>query len=518
MKKQIIIGMLSFIYAICIVLGHDIMLNDTIQYSNITVYVRILLWMFLWDGVINLILVLISYCCKKFDKILFNKKFITSDRKFFLIAYTAIIISWLPTYMACYPGLGIYDGPGQLTSVTTHHPIIHTAFIHLCNWIVGVLSWTSWLIPYAMIQMIFMAGCFSYMLLCFKRWKLSLIYMTAVAIWIALFPMNSLMAITTTKDTFFTGIFILLFCELGKMYFNKNYWKERENCILFCSICFLLCAFRNNGVIVLIGSVPFFIYQFKSYWKRILLLMITVIMLFGIYNGPIMNMLNIPQGDKKEALTVVIQPLTRTYHYAGETLSLEEKEMIRKIFGGEQEPWYVSHISDAAKSQFDSEEFFNHFNEYITLYIKLGLKYPNIYLDTWLANTYGNWYPHEILPDPTAYRMYFEFPDKSAEEYGSLLPKYYTFLQDLSRNSSYLQVPGMYLFFCTGIVFWIWSFLFAYFLIRKQYDKIIFCVPSAVLFFTILLGPVALFRYTYPYMIGLFTTIGIAFFNPEKMD
>ncbi len=35
-KKQIILGILSFIYAVCLVFGHDIMLNyeDGIQYSD----------------------------------------------------------------------------------------------------------------------------------------------------------------------------------------------------------------------------------------------------------------------------------------------------------------------------------------------------------------------------------------------------------------------------------------------------------------------------------------------------
>lgn len=276
------------------------------------------------------------------------------------------------------------------------------------------------------------------------------------------------------------------------------------------SVCCLLCLFRNNGVYVLIAMMPFLMFGFKAYWKRIALLCLSVILGYCLYTGPLMDVMGIPKGDKREAMTMVIQPLARTYRDAGASLSGDEREAIRRLFGN-NDPWYEAHISDAAKSQFDSREFFADAARYIKLYIGLGVRYPDIYLDAVLANTYGNWYPHEMLPDPTCYRMYFEFPAESAEEYGSRLPGLYHFLQKVCRESSYLKIPFVYILFCTGFVSWIILFLMAEIIIKKEWRKLMVFIPFGALFLTILLGPVALLRYTYPLMAGIPALLGITY-------
>ena len=229
----------------------------------------------------------------------------------------------------------------------------------------------------------------------------------------------------------------------------------------------------------------------------------SIIVGYFICMGPLMKVVQIPKGDSREAMTMIVQPLARTYREEGKgSLSQDEREMIRRLFGNNT-PWYESHISDAAKCQFDSREFLSHISTYMKLYIELGIRYPDVYLDEILANTYGNWYPHEILPDSTCYRMYFLFPEVSAKEHGSKFPILYDFQQKLCRENTYLKVPFLYLIFCTGIVFWIIVFLLSQIIIRKQYRKMLVFVPFGALFFTILLGPVALLRYTYPLMVGI---------------
>ncbi len=54
-KKQIILGILSFIYAVCLVFGHDIMLNyeDGVQYTDLSVWMRIISWTFIFCFAIN---------------------------------------------------------------------------------------------------------------------------------------------------------------------------------------------------------------------------------------------------------------------------------------------------------------------------------------------------------------------------------------------------------------------------------------------------------------------------------
>lgn len=425
----------------------------------------------------------------------------------FFCVLTSIVVCWLPTYIVCFPGLGIYDGPTQLITLSTHHPVMHTLLIHFCGALADWIGWSSWLFPYAIIQSLFLASAFSYLLVTLNRWKVPKIVIVLVDIWFCVFPMHALMALASTKDSIFAGFFVLFVCKLGDLLLSDTSTLPRNWYIKYWLICFMLCAFRNNGVYVLLCTIPFMLFMSNS--KKIILISLTVVITYTIFQGPVMNILHVEQGDKREAMSIIIQPFSRIYNEKGGELSEEELNAISHLFG-DHSPWYVSHISDAAKSQFDSAAFFESLENYTKLYIKLGLRYPRTYLDAFLANTYGNWYPHEILPDPVGFeqypnalRRYFEFPGKSAEEYGSIWPSYYNFLYDLTRESSYLRIPMLYLIFCTGIVFWGILFLLVCAIERRAYKKIVLFIPFLALWATIMLGPVALFRYTYPLMVGL---------------
>lgn len=491
-RKQGVIIVLSVIYAFCIVYGNDIMNNDTVAYMSRRTWGKIAIW--------SVIMYFCTNLCRFFIqrvlgiKVCLPKTNTFKPLKFFLLVWGVILLGWLPVYVACYPGLAIYDGPTQTELITTHHPLVHTLFIQGLNYFAQKAGWESWVAPYAVIQMAALSAAFAYLLTCLRKWGYNTVYICAVLAWIVFFPMHPLMAVATTKDTFFTVCFILLVCELVKM-IRGGYFEEKNNRLRFMIICSFLCLLRNNGVYILIIMTPFLMLGFKAHCKRIALICLSVIVGYYLYTGPLMDAMRIPKGDKREAMTMVIQPLARTYRDAGASLSEEEREAIRRLFGN-NDPWYESHISDAAKSQFDSKEFFDNAARYTKLYISLGVRYPDIYLDAVLANTYGNWYPHETLPDPTCYRMYFEFPAETAGEYGSRLPGLYNFLQRLCRESTYLEIPFLYIIFCTGIVCWIILFLAAEIVIRGEWRKLMVFVPFGALFFTILLGPVALLRYT----------------------
>ncbi len=510
-RRQGILLFLSVIYAFCIVYGNDIMKYDTVEYLSGKTWGRILFWTVIMCIITNLCSFLISKICRLTADIKI-KDFKASHH--FGMMWVIILLGWLPVYLACYPGLGIYDGPCQLAEITTHHPLAHTLFIHGMNMLAQRLGGISWLVPYTIIQMGLLAAAFAYLLTCLKDWGLNSIYIGVVLIWIIFFPMNPLMGTASTKDTIFAVLFLLVVCELIKIIHRGGiYWGKRVNCVRFAFVCCWLCLLRNNGVYVLAAMAPFLMFYTKRYYKRIGLICMSIIVGYYIYAGPLMDVVQIPKGDSREAMTMIVQPLARIYREEGKSsLSQDEKEMIRRLFGNNT-PWYESHISDAAKCQFDSREFLDHITKYMKLYIELGIRYPDVYLDAILANTYGNWYPHEILPDSTCYRMYFEFPEVSAKEHGSQFPVLYDFLQKLCRESTYLKVPFLYLIFCTGIVSWTILFLLAQIIIRKQYRKILAFVPFGALFLTILLGPVALLRYTYPLMVGIPVLFAIVYWD-----
>lgn len=507
-KYHVVIGILAVIYAICAVLGSNIEKYGYGQYTSISTYRDLILYSIVFKVLIDVI-VIIANRLGKVDWIKKPIQIKCKDSIFFFVCWVIFILSWLPTYIACYPGLAIYDGPSQTYNWSRHHPFVHTALIHLCRVISEKGLCDNWVVAYCAIQFILFSAAMAYIVLRLKRLSVKTVYLIALIVLTCVFPMNALLAITTTKDVLFSVIFAIWVIEVINVITNaKEYWNSKWNIIRFILFSFLLCAFRNNGIYVLVATAIILVFFLDANRKRWIVTTLSVAILFGILNGPVLTMAGVPKGDMREALSVIIQPLSRAYNYAGEVMPQEDKEQIEKLFG-DAVPWYIGHISDPPKSQFDSEEFKADMTKYMRLFIHEGLEYPTIYADAWIAVTYGNWYPFETLPDDTCFRVYFEFPDRTAEEYGSSLNGYYTFLQNFSRESSFSSIPPLKFLFSNGLAFWIILAEIAYGIMKKDKKIILMTIPSIMLWGTIMLGPVALFRYTYPLMLVNCIVIGV---------
>lgn len=506
-KYHIVIVLLSLIYSACAVLGYNIENYDEGRYTDIRTYLKILLLTVVFKLLIDLIVYVFSRI-KQIPSL--DKLNSLSDMQFFLLGWVGMLLAYIPTWIACFPGLAIYDGPGQAATWSRHHPFLHTAFVHFCVFVEKQTGVISWLLVYSLIQLILFALAFAFIFLKMRRFGIPNLYLVVLFIITLIFPLNGLMAITTTKDVLFAVAFALWVIEVIRVIKEDNYFSDKKNIMQLILFSFLMCALRNNGqyVFVASGLILFFFMEGKK--KRWAIFVVAFALIFGIISGPVLTLAGVPKGNVREALSVVIQPLARTYGHADDSLSEEDRGEIERLFGGNA-PWYISHISDAPKSQFDSEEFGNNKAEYLKLYITKGLQFPTIYMDAILATTYANWYPYDTLPDDSCFRLYFEFPEITPEEFGSKLGGYYTFLQNFSRNSSYNRIVPFRILISTGFAFWVILAGLAYAIINRQKKLILSFVPPVMLWGTIMLGPVALFRYTYPLMIVNVVICGLIF-------
>ncbi len=499
---------LAFVYSTCFVFGRNIEEFDAGLYSDVHTYIHILIATVIIKLIIDGVVFGLGKI-RKISELNLTKKI--SDKGLFFIGWIVMLVCYFPTWLACFPGLELYDGPAQVASWSRIHPILHNAFVHLCVFISKNTLVTDWVLVYSVIQLILYTLTFSLIFMKMRKLGVADIYLVAAYIGSILFPLNGLMAITTTKDALFALIFTLWILELIELLKEgEKYFENRRNVCRLIVISVIMCTFRNNGIYVFVATGVIFIIFLKKARKKLLIFVISFSVVYSLLTGPVLTMAGLPKGEPKEALSIIIQPLARVYRYAGYELSEEDKSKIVKLFGG-NEPWYLSHIADPPKSQFDYEEFSSNKTEYLNLYIKEGLRYPWVYLDAVLGTTYGNWYPLDTLPDTTCFRVYFEFPEKTPEEYGSPLGGYYTFLQNFSYNSSYNKILPLRVMMSTGTAFWIMLAFGAYGIVRHRKGIILCVVPSIMLWGTIMLGPVALFRYTYPLMVANMAIGGVVF-------
>ena len=101
--------------------------------------------------------------------------------------------------------------------------------------------------------------------------------------------------------------------------------------------------------------------------------------------------------ENQEILTVPIQQLARTYKFNKDVFSTEEIKILHEILPEEALALYNPKLSDPVKYRFQNAAYAADKSKYIGLGLKIGLKKPLAYVNAWLVNSYGFWYPDTII-------------------------------------------------------------------------------------------------------------------------
>ena len=132
-----------------------------------------------------------------------------------LFPWIAIVIGWMPTLLAYYPGIFAYDAPNQIiqvlnSSYSTHHPIVHTILMGRLFQLGHALGDNNLgVLFYSLIQMFILAFSFAYCLNSLYKLGLKKKYIVILTGIIILFPVNSILAVSLTKDVLFAAFTLL---------------------------------------------------------------------------------------------------------------------------------------------------------------------------------------------------------------------------------------------------------------------------------------------------------------------
>ena len=127
------------------------------------------------------------------------------------------------------------------------------------------------------------------------------------------------------------------------------------------------------------------------------------------------------------------------------------------------------------------------------LWLKKGLQYPKVYIESFLYNTYQAWYPGTAITEKRGVR-YFDITGWQ-DDYGT--PHWqglYDFYADI-RYGSYTKYPVIRLLFCTGTMFWTCLIAWFYGIWRKSRHVITALLLALLVCATIFCGPVMDIRY-----------------------
>lgn len=526
--------LLSIIFSFTFVVGYNLTMYDQSYLGRIPTYIQIVSILPLLISIFKFLLVNIDKFREKakkstnhkLDQLLFQKHA-------FIKSLGLIILAWIPVFLAFYPGIFSYDSSVQLNEVMNNSlsngsPIAHTVIVGGCVKLGKFLfhSYNTGIAIYSIIQMILLASAFAFVIYYFNKKKAPFLLKIITLIIFMFLPTFSTMAITTTKDVFFASFVTMLFPFLMEMVTNtESYFKSKKKIIITIILILLTCIFRHNGYYSFLVLSIFLIIGLRKHWKKILLIVLTCIVAYKSYLFGITKMLNLTSENvmaKSAIMCIPIQQFGRLYT-SNVKLTDYEKKMLDALVTNNAYRFYESHKSDAIAWYFNGNKIYDEPIPYMKLYVKLGLKHPIIYIDAFLANTMGYWYIGDLLPDQGTYRTYIEirtiddFKNTNNEiKFDSKLPKLFEVYYDLIEKAEYQKIPILSLLMSVPFHIMLLLMLSIIAIYEKKYKKIIPLSFFYGLMLTLLLGPVALLRYSLSVLTCIELIVYLVVFHDDK--
>lgn len=325
----------------------------------------------------------------------------------FLITFLICLICYLPYFLYEFPGIMSPDGVNQVEqavgarSLSNHHPVAHTMVIRFFYQIGRLFTddVNTAVSFYTFAQMAFHALCCAAAVrtlhrFCVRRWVL----FASIAFY-ALIPFQAVYAVMVGKDTVFGDICVLLTCCLAEIIseYREAHSLQPKTLVRFTILSVLFCLFRSNGWYAFLVMIPFLLTAFRKAWKQMLLSVFCTVLAAGIIRGPVLKAAGIPQPDTVESLCVPIQQISKVVA-DGCPLSEQDRDLIDAVVSidaipAQYNPVFADDMKELIRTTGDQSVIAANRQEYLSLYIRLGLSYPMEYIKAWTDLTEGYWYP-----------------------------------------------------------------------------------------------------------------------------
>ena len=439
----------------------------------------------------------------------------------FIINTILIFLAWIPYFLRYFPGLMTADSCSQVLQsmgiyeLTNHHPIVHTGiisiFINFGNNIIKNINIGVCL--YTLFQMITMAMMFSVVLKYLSKRHIPYKVRTICLLYYMCYPINALFSVIMWKDILFSGIIpIYIICNIELLYNKEEFFNNKKKIIHYVIVSLLVMYLRNNGLYVVLLTLPLILISLKKYLKKAIALILTILLAYLIIKSAIFNIFNVKKGSVGEMLSIPLQQIARVKKYHKEELDIELQNQINKFFLCDNiEEKYNPVLSDPVKAELNNEYFAENKSEFIKLWLKLLKNYTKDYIESFLSNSYGYYYPeakHWVA-------------NRTVEENDlGIVQTPIIEGRVISKIDSYIEkrdIPLISMFFSVGISFWVIIFSLGYELLLRNYKMTIPYATIFILWLTIVASPVFCeYRYAYPMFTALPMFIGMNFIKNKN--
>lgn len=420
-----------------------------------------------------------------------------------------LMVCWLPVLAAAYPGFYNYDVAGQLPQAmyasvpyNTHHSLLHTLIMgKVITWgyqLTG-MNITKGILLHSIFQMLLCALVFTFVVRKIVFLTDSLPFLILSFLYYAFFPVIAMFSMSTTKDVL-CSLFLLLAVVFLYSLLQESDKKEnvRHGAVVFVLSAVLMGLFRKNGVyaLVLLFVLVLAADSVKKYQK--LMLIGSSVVLCLLLNHLLAWGLQAQEGSKVEAFSVPLQQVARVYADKGrEAFSEDEWRLLETVASEEVLRGYEPVQADSIKNFIRFSEIEKAPLDYLELWFSLFCRYPGLYLDAFLDNTYQAWYPWTNVVDDTKNGTiyYFDMEMRGGMERFTKSEKLLDFYNGIASEDSFQKIPVVRLLFSMGAMLWLLLILLAYGIYAGKREFVWPMLLVLAYCATSMLGPVALVRY-----------------------
>ena len=448
-----------------------------------------------------------------------------------LLIFLFLLLSWLPVLLAVYPGFFVYDAQEEWLQVasrnfTTHHPLVHVLLLGgiICAVHKVTDSYNLGIACYMVVQMVIVSGCFTWLHIFMRRRKVARGVRIVSLLYFAFFPVIVMFTLCSAKDTLFTSALLMLMLALLDLGSDREvFFASWKKMAFFVVSALAMMLFRKNGVYAFaVMAVALLFYMNKArdgrktggnlYLRKTGMLLVIIFGAYFLINSSLTVILHAKNVENQEILTVPIQQLARTYKFNPEVFSPEDVRALHEVLPEEALVLYNPKLSDPVKVHFQNSVYDADKMRYAKLWLKIGLRKPLSYVNAWLMNSYGFWYPDTVIDVYSGNTVFtFTYGDSSyfgyeVEEPGyrdSKIPWLDRAYRKLSLEISQEKVPIYSMLYSPGGLFWCIAFVFATMLYRRKYHIVMPYLMVLLVWLTVILGPTYLPRYVLIFWFGL---------------
>ena len=443
-----------------------------------------------------------------------------------LVFWLILVLIYLPFFLFMYPGVVTQDTADQIDDAITvegirdHHSAFLTLMMRLV--ILPVRGLTGSLLTgvaaCSFLQMLIMTFVFAVSYEWLRRSLVHPLLRTGLFLWFALYPINNIYSVTLWKDILFSvGFLAFMLCVDAAAENEAAFFGSRKKMILTAVLLTLLPLMRHNGISIVILTLVCMLIRFKGFRKQVLLVGGGFALLFGIWKLALLPALNVTTIDSSHVYSVLEQQMARALREHHEELS--EAELLKyTAYFDIPDIWtrYNPLLSDSVKKHFLTDRFQEDPASFFKSWAELGRRYPDDYVDAFLANNYGYWFP-ETWSWVIDYGVHEKGEIEDVRTAPILTSGPPAWIYNFIESEQFQKTPLLPLLMSRGACFWMWIFSACYCLYNNR-KKFILFIPGLALWLGILISPVYNeYRYVYGLFLGL-PVIMTALFEPKGTD